>query len=62
MKETTNSISPAQGIETWKKDSDIVFITILRGDRDWINKTKCKLNREERLHEIIQMYRGEFGE
>ncbi len=35
---------------------DVVFITIYRKDRDWINKTKGKLNRELRLHEVIENY------
>ena len=35
-------------------DKDVVFTMIYREDRDWINNTKGKLNREEKLHEIIE--------
>jgi len=41
---------------------DVVFITIYREDRDWINKTKHKCNREQRLHAVIRKYREEFCE
>lgn len=41
---------------------DVVFITIYRKDRDWINKTKHMANREERLHAVIKKYREEFCE
>ncbi len=62
MEKTTNSVSPVQGTEkTGGKKEDVVFITILREDRDWINKTKGKLNREQRLHEVIERIREEFG-
>lgn len=39
---------------------DVVFITIYKKDREWINETKGDFNREERLHEIIRKYRREF--
>ena len=37
---------------------DVVFITIQKKDRVWINLTKGKdQNREERLHEVLENYR-----
>jgi len=36
---------------------DIIFITIYKTDRNWINETKGKLNRAERLHQIIEFYK-----
>lgn len=47
----TNSISPATRAVSPENKS--VFITIYREDREWINNTKGKLNREQRLHELI---------
>ncbi len=54
MKHETNSGADAP--ESKKRDP-VVFTTILREDRDWINETKGKLNREERLHEVIKGYK-----
>ncbi len=34
-------------------NKEVVFITIFREDRGWINATKGELNRQQRLHEII---------
>lgn len=35
---------------------EIVFIPIFREDRDFVNRTKGKKNRAERLHDIITSY------
>lgn len=60
MEQEKNSDSSAQSNKTQlknKKSDDVVFITILREDRDWINMTKGKLNREQRLHQIFENYK-----
>lgn len=38
------------------------YTAIRLEDREWIDETKGKLSRPQRLHEVIQKYRGEFGE
>lgn len=39
------------------EQDDVVFITIYREDREWINETKGDLNRERRLHNILENYK-----
>lgn len=53
MKEEQNS-----GADATEQKDEVVFITIYKKDRDWINKTKGKLNREDRLHDVIESYRN----
>lgn len=38
------------------------YTAIKLEDRDWIDQTKGNLSRVQRLHEVIQKYRGEFRE
>lgn len=49
-----------QGGESLSGEDDVVFITIYRKDREWINKTKGTMNREERLHQVIGDYRDAY--
>ncbi len=56
MKEN-NSNSPAQGVVS---DDDVVFVTIFRKDRDWVNGYKMPgETREMCLHRILEDYRGD---
>ncbi len=44
-------------INTEHREEIVVFITILESDRKWINETKGGMNREERLHQVLENYR-----
>lgn len=39
------------------KPDEVVFITVYKKDRAWINETKGGRNRESRLHQVLENYR-----
>ncbi len=54
-KETIDSGADAPEVKT--NGGKYVFIPILKGDRDFVNATKGKKNRPDRMHDIIACYR-----
>ncbi len=56
-KETNSGAHGGAGSQTQKNDDDVVFTTILRKDRDWLNDPlHLGANRQDKLHRILQKY------